>query len=367
MRYIFFLLLFLQSILLGESYDPNAPKEYGVLGLTGAIIDHYFFITNEELKAMAEEKGSWAPIDYPTLCSLLNKNKGAAQMAPGGSGSNVIKGLAQLGQKCAIVGKVGNDDKGKYYSKKMKELGVVPLLEEGALPTGQAVCLITPDRERTFRTYLGASHSLTDLKFDPSIFEKVDLFHLEGYQLVDPDLVIRTLKLAKEANVLISVDLASLEVVRRNKTFIRNILEKYIDIVFCNEVEAEELTGLKPKEASRFLSELCAVSVVTMSDRGSWVSGKEKQFRMGVFPVQVIDTTGAGDLYASGFLHGYLTGKPLEKCAQMGTICASYVIKRVGAEIPDQVWTEIKGLFEENPTSQVVFFPEKETSPSPKS
>ncbi len=363
---LFLAFLFLQSILFGGSYNPNAPKEYGVLGLTGAIIDHYFFVTDEELKSMAEEKGSWAPIDYPTLCSLLGKNRGSAQMVPGGSGSNVIKGLAQLGQKCAIVGKVGNDDKGKYYSKKMKERGVIPLLEKGSLPTGQAVCLITPDRERTFRTYLGASHSLTDLKFDPSIFEKVRLFHLEGYQLVDPDLVIRTLKLAKKTGVLVSVDLANPEIVRRNKTFIQDILKKYVDIVFCNELEAKELTGLEPDQACDHLSKFSTVAVVTMSERGSWICSQGKKFRMGVFPAEVIDTTGAGDLYASGFLHSYLEGKPLEKCAQMGALCASYVIKRVGAEIPNQVWSEIVSLSERNPTSQVVFFPEKQTSQNQK-
>jgi len=237
---LFFMLM--AGSLRAEAWGPA--KEYGVVGLSAAIIDHYFFITDEQLESMTSEKGGWAPIDYPTLSSILEKNKGTAKMIPGGSGVNVIKGLRQLGQECAVIGKIGSDDKGEYYVQKIKDLGIVPLLARGDLPTGQAVCLITPDGKRTFRTYLGASHSLSDLSFDHTIFKKVRLLHIEGYQLVDPDLVIRTLKLAKKEGVMISMDLANVEIVRRNKEFIHNILDKYVNILLCNERESKELTGL---------------------------------------------------------------------------------------------------------------------------
>ncbi|NGX51599.1 MAG: Pseudouridine kinase, partial [Chlamydiae bacterium] len=232
---LFAAILLFQVGVRGESYDPNAPKEYAVLSLSAAIIDHFFTISDQQLNLVTNEKGSWAPIDYATLTSILDRNQGASKMLPGGSGANVMKGLAQLGEACAIVGKVGSDDKGEYYIKRMNELGVGTYLERGRLPTGQAICLITPDGERTFRTYLGASHSLTDLNLDPQIFHTAELFHLEGYQLVDQDLVIRTLRMAKDANVKVSMDLANVEVVRRHKEFISKILDKYIDILFCNE------------------------------------------------------------------------------------------------------------------------------------
>jgi sugar/nucleoside kinase (ribokinase family) len=217
LRRIFFTLLLTLSAHSLRAEAPKLIKEYGVVGLSAAIIDHYFFITDEQLRSMTSEKGGWAPIDYPTLSSILKKNKSAAKMIPGGSGANVIKGMCQLGQKCAVIGKVGSDDKGEYYMQKMKDLGITPLLAKGDLPTGHAVCLITPDGERTFRTYLGASHSLSDLSFDPTIFKKARLLHIEGYQLVDPDLVIRTLKLAKKAGIKISLDMGNVEIVRRNK------------------------------------------------------------------------------------------------------------------------------------------------------
>ncbi|MCB1109974.1 MAG: adenosine kinase [Chlamydiia bacterium] len=338
--YLLTLYIFIMPNLL--SAEESELSDYQVVTLSAAIIDHYFFITDDQLRLMTNEKGGWAPIDYPTLSSILEKNKGVSKMVPGGSGANVIKGLSHLGEKCAIIGKVGSDDKGEYYWKKMQEIGITPLLEKGPLPTGQAICLITPDGERTFRTYLGASHSLADFDINPKIFEKAKLFHIEGFQLVDPDLVIRTLKMARKAGLKISMDLGNPEIVRRNKEFIHDILDKYIDILLCNEREAKELTGLSATSACDKLSAFCEVVVVTMSERGSWARCGSEKVYMEAFSVSTIDTTGAGDLYASGFLHGYLQGEPLQKCAWMGALVASHVIRRVGAEIPEAIWEEIR-------------------------
>ncbi len=317
-------------------------KEYGVVGLSAAIIDHYFFITDEQLQSITSEKGGWAPIDYSALSSFLQKNKGAAKIIPGGSGVNVIKGMRQLGQKCAVIGKVGSGDMGEYYVQKMKDLGIIPLFEKGSLPTGQSVCLITPDGERTFRTYLGASHNLSDLLFDPEIFKRTRLIHIEGYQLLDPDLVIRILKLAKKAETMISMDLANVEIVRRNKEFIHNILDKYVDVLFCNEREAKELTGLLASEACDKLSTFCDVTVITMSERGSWARSGDEKVYMEALSVNTVDTTGAGDLYTSGFLHGYLQGESLRKCAWMGALISAQVVKQIGAEISQAIWEEIR-------------------------
>ena len=320
--------------------SPN--KEYEVLGLSSAIIDHFFFITDEQLKEFAIEKGGWAPIDYPTLSSILEQNQGVSKMVPGGSGANVIKVMQKLGHSCTVLGKIGSGEKGEYYAKRMKDQGIVPLLKKGALPTGQAVCLITPDGQRTFRTYLGASHSLSDLTIDPNLFEQARLFHIEGYQLIDPDLVIRTLEGAKKMGVTVSLDLANVEIVKRNKEFIRNILEEYVDILFCNKREAKELTGLPPAEACDKLSAFCEIAVVTMSERGSWARSASEKVFMEARSVHTIDTTGAGDLYASGFLHGYLKGEPLRRCTWIGALVASEVVRRIGAEIPDSIWEEIR-------------------------
>jgi len=345
-RVLLFILVFGSA----TGYADVSRKTPEVLGLSAAIVDHFFLISEEQLRTITIEKGTWAPIDHATLTEILARNPNISRMVTGGSGVNVIKGLAHFNHRCAVVGKIGSDDKGEFFLRNIRRAGVESFLQQGKLPTGQAICFITPDAERTFRSYLGASHSLTDIELKNEYFEGVSLFHVEGYQLVDPDLVTRSLKKAKEMGVTISLDLANVEIVRRHKEFIFQILPEYVDIVFCNETEAKELTGLPPKEACSNLASLCEVAVVTMSERGCWTQSGKSLFYSPAFAVNALDSTGAGDLFASGFLHGYLTNEPLQKCAWLGCLTASYVVKMLGAEIPDQIWDEIhKRVEEEDP------------------
>jgi sugar/nucleoside kinase (ribokinase family) len=340
--------LLLAFVLGGISLYAETPRKTPeVLSLSAAIVDHFFLISEEQLRTITIEKGTWAPIDHATLTEILERNPNISRMVTGGSGVNVIKGLAHFKHRCAVVGKIGSDDKGEFFLRNMRRAGVDSYLEQGKLPTGQAICFITPDAERTFRSYLGASHSLTDMQLKDEYFEGVKLFHVEGYQVVDPDLVLRSLKKAKEKGVMISLDLANVEIVRRNKEFLFQILPDYIDILFCNELEAKELTGLPPKEACSNLASLCQIAVVTMSERGCWTQSGKSLFYSPAFAVNALDSTGAGDLFASGFLHGYLTNEPLQKCAWLGCLTASYVVKMLGAEIPDQIWDEIHQRIED--------------------
>lgn len=340
-------------------YADVSRKTPEVLSLSAAIVDHFFLISEEQLRTITIEKGTWAPIDHATLTEILERNPNISRMVTGGSGVNVIKGLAHFNHRCAVVGKIGSDDKGEFFLRNMRRAGVESFLQQGKLPTGQAICFITPDAERTFRSYLGASHSLTDMELKNEHFEGVSLFHVEGYQLVDPDLVTRSLKKAKEMGVTISLDLANVEIVRRHKEFIFQILPEYVDIVFCNETEAKELTGLPPKEACSNLASLCEVAVVTMSERGCWTQSGKSLFYSPAFAVNALDSTGAGDLFASGFLHGYLTNEPLQKCAWLGCLTASYVVKMLGAEIPDQIWDEIHKRVEEEDPFKTSFMNDK--------
>lgn len=332
-------------------YDPNTPQGHSVLGLSSAIMDHFFMISDAELELITNEKGSWTPIDYPTLCSILDKNPDASKMTPGGSGANVIKGLAQLGEQCALIGKIGGDDKGEYYSKVMRSLGVGTYLQKGNKPTGQAICFVTPDGNRTFHTYLGASYSLTDLKLNAQMFQKVRLFYLEGWQLVDQDLVMRALKMAKNAGVKIAINLDHVKIVRDHKDFILSILEPYIDLIFCDHRQAQELTGLSPKKASSYLSKMCSIAVVTMSQRGSWTQQGAEQCYTQALSVNPIDVTGECSFFTSGFLYGYLQGYSPKKCAWLGALVSSYVVKRIGAEIDAPIWSEIRQRISANNAS----------------
>ncbi len=335
---VVFLSIFLSSITFQGPAEAHEGNHYEVLSLSAAIIDHLIFVSDAELQEIADEKGSWKPIDYPTLCRYLETFKGERRMSPGGSGINVLKGLAQLGHGCAVVGKVGNDRMGEYFVEELKRKGIASFFEKEPLPTGQAICFITPDGQRTFRSYLGASHSLANLKLDTSLFENVKLFHIEGYQLVDPELVKKALMLAKERSIKTSIDLANTEIVRRHKTFILEMINEYVDIVLCNQDEAMELTGLPAKEASQKIAGMCSISVVTMSEKGCWTTSGQHSFFTPAFAVEPIDTTGAGDYFASGFLHGILTGAPLQTCALQGCLVASHVVTEIGTELSQASW-----------------------------
>src|SRR3990167_5785117 len=285
---------------------------YEVLSLSSAIIDNFFFVSDKQLKMITSQKGGWAPIDDKTLHSILNSHQSSSRMLIGGSGINVVKGLSHLGVDCGVIGKIGSDDLGFYYQNMLKKLGISSFLTNGTEPTGQALCFITPDGQRTFRTYLGASHSLGDLKIDPTLFKGIKLFHIEGFQLIEEEIVLSALESAKNANVKISMDLGNARIVKEHKPFIISILPKYVDILFCNEEEAQELIGMNASDACTSLSAFCSIAVVTMGDKGCWAQkGMEKVYTPAL-SVNAIDTTGAGDLFASGFIHAYLCGKSLK-------------------------------------------------------
>lgn len=317
-----------------------AKQKYDVLSLSSAIVDHCFLVSDEELLSITKDKGGWAPIDYPVLQAVLEKNYTRKKMATGGSGVNVMKGLAHFGHTCAVIGKIGSDDIGSYFSNVMQQMGIFSFLEQGPLPTGQALCFITPDGERTFRTYLGASHSLGDININNNLLRDIKVFHIEGYQLVDRGLFSKALRIANEHGVTVSVDLANAQIVKDNKDYILSILPS-IDILFCNEVEAKELTGLPAELAVSALAKSCKIAIVTMSEKGCWTQSGSERFHTIACPADAVDTTAAGDLFAAGFLHGYLSKYPLRKCSYFGSLTASNVVKVIGTDIPEHLWTMI--------------------------
>ncbi|MCH9631376.1 MAG: putative sugar kinase YdjH [Chlamydiia bacterium] len=323
-------------------------ENYDILGLGSAFIDYILKVNDEELEEMKYDKGTWAPIEYTSLRTILKeKDTKLINTTGGGSSANVIKGLAKLGQRCAVLGKIGADEQGSFYLKSLKNIEITPFLHQGSLPTGQALCFVTPDGQRTMRTYLGASHSNENIDINPKIFNNIKLFHLEGYQLQNPKLFKEAIELAKKQGAKITLDLSSIGIVKTYKDDLLNILPKYVDIVFANEAEAFELTHLYPQEACDFLATFCDVAVVTMGNRGSWAKSGTVKFYTPAIDVKCIDTTGAGDLFASGFLHGYLNNENLQKCAWIGTFVASKVVQQYGSEVDDKLWKEIyKGLDE---------------------
>lgn len=333
------LLLSCSSVTIHASF--NQGTNYDIIGLGSAFIDYIVKVNEEELSEMKCSKGSQDFIEYDSLQSLIKKHDKVQVPSAGGSGANVIKGLAKLGQKCAVLGKIGSDEHALFYLKCLQNLDVTPLLHQGVLPTGQAICFITPDGEGTIRSYKGSSHDVTEVQIDPKIFHHIKLVHMEAYQLQNPALVRQALEAASKQEAKISLDLSSVNMVQLYKDELLNILPKYVDIIFANEAEAFELTHLAPQEACDFLATFCEVAVITMGDKGCWVKSNPIKFYTPALNVKVVDTTGAGDLFASGFLYGYLNHASLPACAELGAYIASKVVQHYGSDIPDEEWKEI--------------------------
>jgi len=291
-------LLFIFPLLLFASENR---KE--VLALSSAIVDHLVEVKDDEIPSA---KGSWSAISFKTLLSLTKKFDGRFQTVPGGSGVNVLKTLARFDYPCRVIGRIGDDPMGDEYSKALENRGVTVEMTKGLLPTGRAICMISPDGQRTFKTYLGSSHATEPkITLDEASFDAAHHLHIEGYQLIDKVLLEDTLTLAKKKGLTISLDLANYKIVQSNKDYLLKMIPEYVNILFCNEIESYTLTGLDPEMACAKLTEMCATTIVTMSERGCYVSGKEKPHFVPAFSVPTVDSTGAGDNFAAGFLSAY--------------------------------------------------------------
>jgi sugar/nucleoside kinase (ribokinase family) len=273
------------------------------------------------------------------LASTLGLKK---RQSSGGSAANTIHGLAHLGIKTGFVGKIGHDNLGKFFEQDMKQNGIKPVLFHDLEETGRSIALISPDSERTFATFLGAAINLKVEDLTSDIFAGFQHFHVEGYQVQNKNLVKKALRIAKSNGLIVSFDMASYNVVAENVEFIEGIIKEYVDVVFANEHEAEVFTAKKSKEAIRQLSKYCEVAVMKMGINGSFVRRGNEEYEVGIVEVNTIDTTGAGDLYAAGFIYGLCKDLPLDRCGHVGAICSAYVTEVIGAKMDEERWEIIR-------------------------
>ncbi len=320
-----------------------------ILGIGNALVDIMTKLEDDSiLKKFNLPKGSMQLVDEIAIERIT---KGTAHLkksqSSGGSAANTIHGLAKLGVETAFIGKVGKDDFGDFFRDDLIKSNITPELILSNNESGCAIALISPDSERTFATFLGAAVELTAEDLEKFDFNKYDYFHIEGYLVQNHSLLEKAVQLAKENGLIISLDLASFNVVEDNLDFLKKIVEEYVDIVFANEEEAKSFTGKEPEESLIHLGGICDIAVVKIGEKGSMIKKGDKVFKAGVIDVTPIDTTGAGDLYASGFLYGMVNNLPLDKCGEIGAILSGRVIENTGAKLFDNQWKEIKVLIEE--------------------
>jgi len=316
-------------------------SSYEVLGIGAPVVDHIIPVDSHFLDNLPGTKRGMIPVDYAMLTKIICDAKVKPKTFLGGSGANTIRGLAKFGYRCAFTGKIGQDSASKLFLQNLQELNIVPLLSYSNTPMAQVVCLISERGERTMRSFLGASKEMKPEDLKPEMFKGVHLVHIEGYQMLYENVVQRTMELAKAAGAKVSFDLGSFEVVEKHKKQIIGLLGRYVDVLFANEDETYALTKLAPEPACSILRDICDTVVVLMGVKGCWVGSGEKQIQCPAYPVEPLDTTGAGDMFASGFLHGYLKGKSLEESAHYGALAGAAVVQVHGTELPSTLWSEL--------------------------
>ena len=318
-----------------------------ILGIGNALTDILAVLPNDSLLSEFHlPKGSMQHVDVETGDGIWQALKPlGVKYVAGGSAANTITCTAIFGMPSGFIGKIGNDELGLLFKSDQEQYGVrTHLLTSEQHSSGRSMVFVSGgNAERTFAVYLGAALDLVPDDLDPAWFEGYDYFHIEGYLVQNQDLVRRAVELARAAGCIISLDLASYNVVESNLAFLHDIVEKYVDIVFANETESRAFTGLAdPRAALDELARISSIAIVKVGKNGSWLKrGDEVQF-VEPWPAEPVDATGAGDTYAAGFLYAHAQGLPLKTCGEVGSCIAAKVVEVVGTKIDIPRWRVAK-------------------------
>ena len=315
----------------------DTKNTYDVVGIGNAIVD---VISHEDEKFLDTHnliKDSMALIDTDTAISLYNEMSPTVQSS-GGSAANTMSGVASLGGKAAYIGKIGDDHLGEFFTHDINAAGVhfkVKPASEG-LPTARSMIIVTPDGSRTMNTYLGISTNLSKEDLDVQLLENAQILYCEGYIWdieTTKDTIRSAIAIAKGANRTISFTLSDSFCVSRHKDEWIDLINEQVDILFGNEDEIKELSGCGTlSEAAQWIQGKVKVACLTLAERGSIIVTENEIIGVGAKAVnQVTDSTGAGDLYASGFLFGYARGLDLKICGELASIAAAEIITHTGA------------------------------------
>lgn len=316
-----------------------------MIGVGSPVVDLIAEVTDEVLLSVPGKKGGMELVDTPSLQKLLGLVSDLPVKAAGGSAGNTTFALGQMGIRCAFMGKLGQDENGEYYQTLFRELGgdISRFKTDSSGATACCISFVTPDSERTMRTDLGAAMRFSPADLSPADFEGCGHVHVEGYLLFNRELLMAVLKSAKSAGSRVSLDLGSFEVVEAAKDILPEILEHYVDLVFANEEEAEVFCGdSDPKKGLMALGELCEIAAVKIGRDGAWLKDGRGSVHVPAFLTdKAIDTTGAGDFWAAGFLYGHLRGHSLAVCGRIGALLGKHVVQYLGASLPHVAWDEI--------------------------
>ncbi len=326
-------------------------QEYDVLAIGNALVDVLVSHPDNFLEEAGIPKGSMRLISAEEA-GLLYARMGPGREISGGSAANSMAGIAALGGRAAFVGRVADDQLGRVFAHDIRAAGVEfrtpPAV--GGPPTGQCLIIVSPDGQRTMNTYLGACQEVDEPDLDEAMVKASAITYFEGY-LWDPPAPIRAIRKAKAvaraAGRKVALTLSDVFCVEGHRDdFLEMMKAGLVDIAFANENEAKSLFRTDSMEAAiEGLAAIVPLAVVTRSEKGAIVVNGSGRVEVPVTPAaRVLDTTGAGDLFAAGFLAGYSQGRPLKDCAVMGTVAAAEVIEHYGARPEADLKARVKAV-----------------------
>lgn len=312
-------------------------SQYDVIGIGNAIVDVISHADDAFLHTHALNKGAMTLIDAEQA-ERLYEAMGAGVEASGGSAANTLAAVAALGQRAKFIGKVCDDQLGRIFAHDIRATGVEfdTALGTGGSPTARCLILVTPDAQRTMNTYLGACVELGPEDVDEAAIAASSVLYLEGY-LWDPprakEAFLKATAASRAAGQKVSLSLSDGFCVDRHRAEFLDLVENHVDILFANEDEICSLYQVEEfDDALQAVRDKCEVAALTRSEKGSVVISGHEVHVIDAEPVsKVVDTTGAGDLYAAGFLAGYTQGRNLHDCGRMGSIAAGEIVSHIGA------------------------------------
>jgi sugar/nucleoside kinase (ribokinase family) len=312
-----------------------------VVGIGNAIVDIIAHADDRFLERHGMAKGAMTLIDE-AQAETIYEAMGATVESSGGSAANTIAGVASLGGKAGFIGKVKDDGLGKSFRHDIAAAGVeFPTLSDAHGPaTARCLILVTSDAQRTMNTYLGACANLHPSDVDEALIRRAQVTYLEGYLFDPPHAKLafrKAAKVAHEAGRKVALSLSDAFCVNRYRAEFLELVEHHVDILFANEAEITALFETELDTAVSRCRHLVELAAVTKGAEGSVLATAEETIAIPAAPVErVVDTTGAGDLYAAGVLYGLTTGKSLAEAGRLGSLCAAEIISHFGArpEVP---------------------------------
>jgi sugar/nucleoside kinase (ribokinase family) len=321
-------------------------KIYDVIGIGSPLIDFTLNVNEDVLQLLDLKKGQMHLVDEIKSKEIFSKIADyKIEKTPGGSSANTLAGISILGGKGAFFGTVGNDSNADYYINETEKAGVKSMLVKDNSLTGHCITFITPDAERTFATHLGAAIRFRKVDVIKEEIINSNILHIEGFLFELPEVreaVIFAMETAKDNDVRISVDLADPGLICRIPEVISDVVKNYASIVFVNEVEAKAFTGKEEEEALDIIHSLCDIAVVKLGASGSLIKSEGKTCRIPVCKTDVINTNGAGDMYAAGVLYGISKNFSIERAGRIGSYVSSIVVSQVSTRLDKKI--DIKNI-----------------------